>query len=61
MVGAELFDQFEQDAGLVFLGDRLVVMVVRLRLAGIGLVVKHHIELGTQVFDRLREGCGGGE
>ena len=51
--------QLEQDRRFVFLGYAVVVAVVRSRLAGVWLVEKHHVELGGEVFDRLRERRGG--
>ncbi|MNY07398.1 hypothetical protein D3C86_1402000 [compost metagenome] len=59
VVDFEMLDQLQQDVRFVFLGQRLVVAVVRFRLAGVGLIVEHHIELAVEVFDRLGE-CGSG-
>lgn len=59
VLGLIMVDQVEQDRRFVFLADAVVVAVVRPRLAGVGLVEEHHVELGGEVFDRLREGGGG--
>ncbi|MCY1400068.1 hypothetical protein D9M71_151410 [compost metagenome] len=56
-----MLDQSEQQFGLVFLGDELLVGVVRLGAAGVGLVEQHHVEVGLQVLHRLREGGSSGQ
>ncbi|MCY1299053.1 hypothetical protein D9M70_485670 [compost metagenome] len=61
MVGAEAFDQFQQNLCLVFLADRLAVAVMRLRLASVGLVVEHYVEQRLQITHRLGKKCGGCE
>ena len=61
VVDLKLFDQLQQDDGFIFLADRPAMAVVRLGLAGVGLIVKHHIELWLQVLDGLRKGGGGGQ
>lgn len=59
VVGTVVVDQLEQDRRFVFLGDGREVAVVWFRLAGIGQVEGHHIELRLQVLDRLGERGGG--
>lgn len=53
-----VLDQIQQDRGFVFLADAVFVAVVRPGAAGVGLVEKHHVELGGEVLDGLREGSG---
>ncbi|MNP35851.1 hypothetical protein D3C76_1292020 [compost metagenome] len=53
MVGGEVVDQLEEDLPLGFLGQQPLVAVVCLGLAGIGLIVEHHVELRVQAAHRL--------
>ncbi|MNW02950.1 hypothetical protein D3C71_1988120 [compost metagenome] len=59
MVRAEVFDQLQEYLRFVFLADRSIMAIVRFRLAGIGLIVEHHIEAWLQGTHRLDEECGG--
>lgn len=61
VVGTEVLDQLEQDVRLGLLGEQAFLAVVRLGLAGIRLVVQHHVELRVQVAHRLGEGRRGGQ
>jgi hypothetical protein len=60
VVGVEVLDQLKEDVRLGLLGDQPFLAVVGLGLAGIGLVVQHHVELRVQVTYRLcKRGRGG--
>ena len=55
MVGAKVRDQLQQYTCFLFLGDRPLIGVVMLGLAGIRLVKEHNVEVWLQKANGLGE------